>query len=349
MGTWNSIAQEIASLGKPDALDIIRRQKMDAVCQLTRRHLVVYAADFTSPNPAKAQFVGQQLSVILTDKDSFDEVTRNLSTDRGLDILLHSPGGSAEATESIVEILRARFSDIRFIIPSVAKSAATMMAMSGNELLMDECSELGPTDPQMMFIRDGQFKSSPVQAIKDQFDKAQREINADASKLPVWVPILNMYGPSLLAECDNHLALSQQLVAKWLRQYMFAGAPNGEEKAKEIAKYLAGHNNFLSHARRIGIDELKSRGVHVFDLRTAPELRTAIRDLYISVMLTFNSTGVFKIVENQQEEALISSIQVNVNTQQEQQLTPAVAAPQQALNGNGSAKNSHDRQRARHQ
>src|SRR5581483_808407 len=152
MASWQDIANEVAALNRPDAFDVVRRAKIDAVHKATGRHLVVYAAGFT--NPLKAQIAGNFMSIALQDKDGFDEVTRNLPRGSELDVLLHSPGGSAEATESIVALLRSRFSHIRFIIPSVAKSAATIMAMSGDELLMDERSELGPTDPQMILVRD---------------------------------------------------------------------------------------------------------------------------------------------------------------------------------------------------
>ncbi|KKL85523.1 hypothetical protein LCGC14_1953850, partial [marine sediment metagenome] len=64
---------------------------------------------------------------------------------------LHSPGGLPEATDSLVEIVRSKFRHIRFIIPSVAKSAATMFALSGDKLLMERSAELGPIDPQFNF------------------------------------------------------------------------------------------------------------------------------------------------------------------------------------------------------
>ncbi len=235
MSSWNSILEEIVSLNRPDAQDVIRRQKMKAVEKITGRPLIIYASDFITPSPLKAQFAGNLMLISLADKDGFDEVTRNLPHGTPIDILLHSPGGSAEATESIVALLRDRFSHIRFIIPNVAKSAATMLAMSGELLLMDERSELGPTDPQMILItQDGRTIAAPAQAIKDQFKTPQAEINADPSKLPSWVPILSMYGPSLLAQCDNQLALTKELVSQWLESYMFAGDAEAEQKAKKL-------------------------------------------------------------------------------------------------------------------
>src|SRR6266496_2081170 len=351
MSSWNSIQDEIVRLNQPDAIDVVRRQKMKDVQNITGRPLVVYATDFITPNPLKAQFTGNLTIISLADKDGFDEVTRNLPQGAEIDILLHSPGGSAEATESIVALLRDRFSHIRFIIPTVAKSAATMLAMSGESLLMDERSELGPTDPQMVFVQDGKTIFAPAQAIKDQFKAAQDDINRDPKKLPAWVPILGWYGPALLAECDNHLALAKELVLEWLEKYMFAGDPEANQKAERIATYLATHNNFRSHGRRVGMSDLQALGVNILDMRTEPKLHEAVRDLYTAITLTFANTGAYKIVENSNKEALIGMLQITQQIPQQQ--APQQQAPQppstisQQQNGHHPTRNRNTRKKKR--
>ncbi len=309
MSSWNKVLQEVIALNRPDAFDIVRRQKMQRVRQLTGRHLVIYATDFTTSNPIKLQMMGGLMSIGIADKDGFDEITRSLTGQTSeIDVLLHSPGGSAEATESIVAILRSRFSNVRFIIPNIAKSAATMLAMSGEQILMDERSELGPIDPQFIFSRDNRLVAAPAQAIKDQFDTAQEQINGDPAKLPAWVPLLREYGPSLLAECDNQLALAEDLVSKWLQTYMFAQDAHAEAKTKQVGKYLNNHNHFRSHGRRVGMDELQRLGLNILDMRTEPQLHEAVRELYTALTLTFDNTGAGKIFENTAGDALMSVI-----------------------------------------
>jgi len=65
-----------------------------------------------------------------------------------LDLLIHSPGGSPEAAEQMVNYLRSQFDYIRAIVPLQAKSAATMIALGCDEVVLGEHSELGPIDPQ---------------------------------------------------------------------------------------------------------------------------------------------------------------------------------------------------------
>ncbi|MHB8693082.1 MAG: SDH family Clp fold serine proteinase [Solirubrobacteraceae bacterium] len=49
---------------------------------------------------------------------------------------------------ALVMQLRSQFKHVQVIVPVYAKSAATMLALSGDELMLDQHSELGPIDPQ---------------------------------------------------------------------------------------------------------------------------------------------------------------------------------------------------------
>lgn len=343
MGNWESIANEVIATGGLNALDVVRRRKIADVVAITNRSLIIYAVDSPVSNPIKGQ-IGD-ISISLTDKDGFDEVTRNLPGPN-LDVVLHTPGGSAEATESVVELLRARFDDIRFIVPNMAKSAGTIMAMAGNQILMDERSELGPTDPQMLFYSGQQARPSPAQAIKDQFEQAQQDINGDPARLPGWVPILQAYGPSLLAECDNHIELAKELVRTWLEKYMFAGDADGSTKSRIIADYLADHKNFLSHGRRLGMGKLIDLGVNILNMNTQPALRDAVWDLYLATSITFLNSGAYKSFENSNNEALIRQIQMQFkgNVNQPQSLpTP----PQTPINPLASRPPRSERKRGK--
>ncbi len=312
MATWSDIAAEIDAITTPDKCDVVRRNKLSTLHQLTGRNTVIYATDFLDPN--KVRMSGGAVGLELSDKEGFVEVTDTLPAGN-LDVVLHSPGGIAEAAESIVEILRDKFTDIRFIVPSIAKSAATMLAMSGNTLVIDERSELGPTDPQMQVNRDGHIVRSPAHAVKEQFKLAQSEIVKDPQKLSPWLPILRQYGPSLLAECDTSLDLSKQLVTKWLKTYMFSGQRNSGKKASVVANYLRSSKH-LTHGRRIGINELTAKGVKILDMRTDVPLRTAVWDLHLAITQTFARTGAYKIFENHTGKALVRSIQLIPITQQ---------------------------------
>jgi hypothetical protein len=289
----------------PD-LDGVRRAKLGAVADHTQRPLLVYAADFY--NQLKVAACIGEVSLDFRDKHGFEECTHNIPGPN-LDVLLHSPGGLAEAAESIVKLLRPKYTDIRFIIPSMAKSAATMLALSGNALVMDEVSELGPTDPQFMMQKaDGTQIQAPAQAIIDQFEAAQAQLSSAPRLLPAWIPILPVYGPALYQQCKNAIKLSETLVREWLATYMFAGKPRNKQSARKVAKFFANHNNFLTHTRRVGIDQMLELGVTIYDLRTDLPLRDLVQNLYSAIIMTFDSSGAFKLMENSLGDAYIRMV-----------------------------------------
>lgn len=228
----------------------------------------------------------------------FDEVISSLEGEE-LDVLFHSPGGSPEAAEAIVSLLRSRFSNIRFIVPHMAKSAATMICCSGNEVLMDDRSELGPIDPQLLLTRgDGRSISAPAHAILKQIDKAKQSLADNPKEITAWLPILQPLGPSLLTECESANNLSLILVEDWLKNYMFSEEANKDKLASTLAKFLANSGEHLSHARRIDIGPLKDNNMRIVDLREIPKLRDAIWNLYLAIHWTFQDTAAYKIIEN---------------------------------------------------
>jgi hypothetical protein len=285
-------------------LDGVRRQKMADIEALTKRPLVLYAVDLMAPQKTANNPILTLLN--LGDKDGFTEATRRIDGEE-LDVLLQSPGGLAEAVESIVAILRAKFKHIRFIVPSVAKSAATMLALSGDVIVGTTTTELGPIDPQMPTGRGGY---APAQAILDQFDQAIKVLKSDPASMPAWLPILQQYAPSLLQECQNRQALSQKLVAGWLEAYMFRGEPDAFAHAARVAAQLNDHNLWLAHGRRVDLGWLANDAhLKVLDLTTKPDLAAAVWGLHLAISITFTSSGAFKIVENSKGDALVGVAQ----------------------------------------
>jgi hypothetical protein len=167
--------------------------KIKAVSDYTAWPFVIYATACTS---SAKQVPPGGLQIDISDKLGFEEMTQTIKGEK-LDLLIHSPGGSPEAAEGIVEGIRAKFSHVRVLVPSYAKSAATMMAMASNEIILAANAELGPIDPQMQTANG----YSPAEAIKDQFLKASEEIKNDPKKLSVWIPIHGIYRKCLYTGC----------------------------------------------------------------------------------------------------------------------------------------------------
>lgn len=331
MSSYQSVAKELKnyrlSNGAPD-WDTLRRRKLKDLEEYTKRPVLLYAADFLQASE-KAKAAGPGLQIDFNDKHGLWEIINKVSESQ-VDFVIHSPGGRPDAAESLVQMLRGKFNHIRFIIPNVAKSAATMMSMSGDEILMDSNAEFGPVDPQLGFRKgDGSIIQAPAQAIVDQFDEAQALIGKDPSKLPAWLPVLSQYGPSLYKEAQNAIDLSVRLVEEWLTQYMFKGEADGPSKAKEIARYLGDHNQFKSHGRRIDGKTLRAKGVKITSLESDKTLHDLVLGLYYSVVHTFNGAA-YKLFDNSRGDAhyqLIAQVQIPVGSMVPDPQAPSPVGP----------------------
>jgi Serine dehydrogenase proteinase len=227
--SWDRVRAEITSAQAgsipqgQSAFDVVRRRKLRDLARYLNRPVVLYAVDCLTPSPKTTilqQLLGPAATMIeVGDKDAFSEVLEEIEGGE-LALVLHSPGGFAETAEAIVEMLRSRFHDISVIVPMYAKSAATMLALSGDRLLLDDHSELGPIDPQFNFPARG--VTSPAARILSQFDEAAKAIAENPERLPAWVPILEQYAPSLLEDAREAWDLAHGMVERWLERYMFA-------------------------------------------------------------------------------------------------------------------------------
>ena len=306
--TWDAVRLEIGAAKPPEgvnALDLVRREKIAAVEKITGVPLIIYATDFT--NEGRAAQYGSGLQIELDDKTGLLQALSDIP-DGPLDVLIHSPGGSPSAAESIVHILRARFSPIRFLVPHTAKSAATMLALSGDEILFGEATELGPIDPQFRFSDGQKLVTIPAGAAIQQFSGILQNVTAKPDSIRGWLPILRLYGPSFLQECANAVALSETLVGDWLQRYMFQGEENARERAQKVAKWLANHANFNSHARPVWMEQLlqlePTLKIGKFS-DTHADLDAAVMSLYWAIDITFETTVAFKIIEHRAGSAYI--------------------------------------------
>ena len=65
-----------------------------------------------------------------------------------LDVIVSSPGGDVEAAYLVARELRRRFAHLAVFVPFRAKSAATLLCLAGDELVLGSLGELGPLDQQ---------------------------------------------------------------------------------------------------------------------------------------------------------------------------------------------------------
>jgi ClpP class serine protease len=66
-----------------------------------------------------------------------------------IDMILHTPGGLVLAAEQIATALCRHKAKVTVFIPHYAMSGGTLIALSADEIVMDDNAVLGPVDPQV--------------------------------------------------------------------------------------------------------------------------------------------------------------------------------------------------------
>lgn len=299
MPTWGELLTEVGSEwtdvnGVAD-LDGMRRKYILRLREHTKRNVVVYYTNWMGG-------AGGDVSIVLSDLHGLMEVFKDLDPSEGLDLLLHSPGGDPTAADSLVRYMRAKFSDVRVIVPVAAMSAATMWALAANSILMGKQSQLGPIDPQLQTPQ-GMI---PTGAIARTFERAQRECTADPARLSGWVPTLQQYFPGLLELCDDSTKLARTLAEEYLRENMFKGDPSGNDLARVAAEFFADDQIHIAHGRGIHRDQVAHLSMHVEALEADDDLQDRVLSVHHAYMHTFGLFNrVEKIFENHLGRAMV--------------------------------------------
>jgi len=214
-----------------------------------------------------------------------------------LDLILHTGGGSAEATDALVSYLRLKFKHIRIIIPQAAMSAGTMLACSADTLVMGKQSSIGPIDPQFILQTSVGVQSIPAHAILEQFKKAQDDCRDNPKNLNSWLPMLSQYGPALLVRCQDQIDFGKELVGNWLKAYMFVNETTTQPDT--IAEYLSNHANFKTHGKHINIEKVQEIGLKIERLEDNQDFQDKVLSAFHASMHAFGSTNTAKIIANQ--------------------------------------------------
>lgn len=297
MGNWHDLAAEVGAAGNQH--DIVRRKYLAALAERTQRNVIVYYSGWLQK--AVSERVSQsEMSVNDMDKNAFMATVHRLDRARGLDLLLHTPGGSVAATESLVSYLHAMFKrDIRVFVPQIAMSAGTMIALAAKEIVLAEHSNLGPIDPQIAGL--------PAHGLIEEFVRAKREVADSPANGPLWQPIVAKYPPTLLGEAEKAIQWAEEIVRAWLVTTMFEGDPRAQRKADRVVSELGDHALTKSHARHIGREQAEALELRVFRLESDQALQDAVLSVHHVTMHRLTATSAYKIVENHLGVAHISA------------------------------------------
>ena len=290
MPSWSDLRDILADMDpatRADHITELMRQYAVSISKHYNRNVLYYASSFLE----KPQIPGLYTAINMEDINGFMAGIHGHDFNKGLLLMLHTPGGMGEAAQTIVDYLRSKFSDIDFLVPTYAMSAGTMIALGCDRIIMGRQSQLGPTDPQLIVGN----RAFSAHSIVEQFDEAKGEIAKNPNLAHAWAPVLRSFGPALLQEANKSISYGQTLVKDWLQKYMFSGLPNPQVYSNSVALHFGG-NQHGSHGRRIDRNEAKLQHLTIIDLENDQILQDEVLTLYHLSTIVFEMTTATKLV-----------------------------------------------------
>lgn len=293
MPSWGELLQELqphtneaGEIVPALSFDELRTKYIALLSKKTGRNVITYYSGWLKPGKT------QNIDINDSDLTGFMNAIHGLDTSKGLDLILHTPGGNPTATEGIVKYLHSKFNnDIRVIVPQMAMSAGTMLACASKTIIMGKHSCLGPIDPQ--------YGGVPAYNIVTEFREAKSDLDSNIQAKTYWELQLKKYPAAFFYTVLDAINLSSALVTDWLIQYMFEGEEKKEakKKARRIVQKLNANNK--SHSRHFTADFCKNLGLNIVDLEADQEVQELVLSVHHAFVITIDATVATKLIENQ--------------------------------------------------
>jgi hypothetical protein len=220
-----------------------------------------------------APYVGQKISptkiqsahVTIMDEFSVEtaiEEIKSATECTKLLLLLNSPGGSIQSSYKIASALTTNFKDITVYIPHIAASGATLIALTGNKIVMGMMSQLSPLDP-LFEGEDGRAISTKIlleanKALTSFFEVTSLEDAPYTNKI-----LADKYDPIKIFEARSSMALMERYICEILKSsgYMVS-------ESKKIADHLV--RGFSIHEEVINERSAVELGLKIVNFHEVP-------------------------------------------------------------------------------
>lgn len=287
MNSWSDLLNESQRLITPENpnagvqyLGSKKKELIKALSEKTGRNTILYFSAFMHKQ--------SNADACINDKDvnALMENIHKMNRSKGLDLILHTPGGDLAATEQIIHYLRSAFNgDVRAIIPQMAMSAGSMIAVSCKSIIMGRQSCLGPFDPQLNGV--------PCQSVVREFYNAVKDAEEHPASLGLWQAIISKLTPTFITQCQQADQLASELTEMILSDKRF------DASVKDNIKTVFSQNsNSKIHNRHINRDKCKSTGLDIIELEQDQEMQDLVLGIHHACMILSEQSNILKIVEN---------------------------------------------------
>ena len=233
---------------------------------------------------------GNQGAIESDDVMTFVDLLHNLPPSEDIDLLLHTGGGSGDAAEKLISMVRRKVGQatLRIIVPDFAKSAGTLMVLAADHVVMSDSSELGPIDPQTYFVdSNGTLRLQAVQNYLDAYEEHTLVLQSDPGNAASQI-MLSKLDPGIVTLCRAAKDRARQSAESLLKKGMFRGGGNWSKAVSE----LLDTQRWLSHSQMISWEDAHDPqiGLHVNYLEPQSEQWQGYWRLYCLQRLAVSDT-----------------------------------------------------------
>lgn len=214
------------------------------------------------------------------------DLLQNIPASSAIDLLLHTPGGDVDAAEKIIRVIRKKVGDdgmLRVVVPDFAKSAGTLMALGANSIVMSDCSELGPIDPQFSLMgEDGTPSLCSVLSYLSAFERAKRDFLKNPND-PAAMLAFQYFNPVAVKRFEGIHQRVRTSAENLLK-------PRGLPWTKIVSELL-NMEQLLSHGQMVGYQEAAGMGLSIDYLDMGDSLWRKYWLLYSHLRLAVSQVG----------------------------------------------------------
>jgi len=228
-----------------------------------------------------------------------------------LSLILQSPGGDGAVVEKFVSLCRVQCKIFRVIIPHQAKSAATLISLGADEIIMGPPSELGPIDAQVLVVSGGIRRYVSAQSFIDarnELVKQYKELKAKNEDVTPTLQMLASLDLPFTAHCESLMAFGRDVAKKLLSEHMMKKKRDKKKKINNIVRELSSVKRFMVHGRQIdGIAAKNEFGLNVSLLGLNDKHWKIIWQYYNRALIAYRGAGIDKFFESEHEMLVAAS------------------------------------------
>jgi len=209
--------------------------------------------------PVITYWISSKGSICQSDVASLYALLRKVGTIDRLSVFVKSDGGSGQASLRMVNLLRRYVKHLTVLAPLECQSAATMLALGADKILMGPLAHLSAVDTSLT------HDLSPIDRDNDRVSVSNDELlrvirlwteQAKDSTTNPYAALFPYVHPLVIGAVDRSSALSTRICEEILSYHM-----DDQERAREISNNL--NSGYPSHNYPITLREAKRIGLNV--------------------------------------------------------------------------------------